>query len=112
ALQEIRIGARGPVLALVGAREHLAALEALRAGAQDCLLADRIEPSTLAWRMRQTIETSRLQDQTEQLLEKLHLSTVDVQRLRRLLPICASCKKIRDDHGYWSQLEDYFLAHG
>ncbi len=30
-----------------------------------------------------------------------------IQLLRRLLPICSSCKKIRDDKGYWSQVERY-----
>ena len=30
-----------------------------------------------------------------------------VKTLRGLLPICASCKKIRDDKGYWNQLEVY-----
>jgi hypothetical protein len=28
-----------------------------------------------------------------------------------LLPICGSCKRIRDDDGYWSQVEDYISAH-
>jgi hypothetical protein len=31
--------------------------------------------------------------------------------LRGLLPICACCKKVRDDHGYWSQIESYIAAH-
>jgi hypothetical protein len=31
--------------------------------------------------------------------------------LRGLLPICAWCKKIRDDQGYWKQLEDYMEQH-
>ena len=31
--------------------------------------------------------------------------------LRGLLPICASCKKIRDDKGYWKQLEEYMEQH-
>ena len=35
--------------------------------------------------------------------EHLH----EIQTLRELLPICAWCKKIRDDHGYWQQLEGY-----
>ena len=30
-----------------------------------------------------------------------------IKTLRGLLPICASCKKIRDDKGYWNQLEAY-----
>lgn len=35
----------------------------------------------------------------------------DVRILRGLLPICASCKSIRDDQGYWTQLEGYITAH-
>ena len=35
----------------------------------------------------------------------------NVKVLRGLLPICASCKKIRDDKGYWNQLESYLHAH-
>lgn len=31
--------------------------------------------------------------------------------LRGLLPVCASCKKIRDDQGYWTQMETYIAAH-
>jgi hypothetical protein len=31
----------------------------------------------------------------------------DVKQLSGLLPICASCKKIRDDKGYWNQIEEY-----
>jgi hypothetical protein len=41
-------------------------------------------------------------------LEKL-ISEVKV--LKGLLPICSSCKKIRDDKGYWNRLEDYIDAH-
>ena len=34
-----------------------------------------------------------------------------VKRLSGLLPICAGCKKIRDDHGYWKQVESYISEH-
>jgi GAF domain-containing protein len=34
-----------------------------------------------------------------------------VKTLHGLLPICAWCKRIRDDHGYWSQIEAYIHAH-
>jgi len=34
-----------------------------------------------------------------------------VKTLRGLIPICAWCKRIRDDDGYWSQVEAYFHAH-
>jgi ABC-type amino acid transport substrate-binding protein len=34
-----------------------------------------------------------------------------IKTLQGILPICASCKKIRDDKGYWNQLEDYISQH-
>lgn len=38
-------------------------------------------------------------------------ATEHISALQDLLPICASCKKIRDDKGYWSQVEHYIEAH-
>ena len=35
----------------------------------------------------------------------------EIKQLRGMLPICASCKKIRDDKGYWSQIETYIENH-
>lgn len=43
--------------------------------------------------------------------EELSLALGNVKQLSGLLPICASCKKIRDDKGYWNQLEQYISAH-
>lgn len=34
-----------------------------------------------------------------------------VKTIKGLLPICASCKKIRDDRGYWTQIESYLYKH-
>ena len=36
---------------------------------------------------------------------------VEVKILRGLLPICSRCKKIRDDNGFWKQVEAYIEAH-
>ncbi len=36
----------------------------------------------------------------------------EVKILRGMLPICAGCKSIRDDEGYWKQLEEYMREHG
>ncbi|MFO7749045.1 MAG: PAS domain-containing protein [Desulfobacteraceae bacterium] len=49
-----------------------------------------------------------------QLLEekkKLEKAIDEIKQLSGLLPICASCKKIRDDKGYWKQIESYISAH-
>ena len=42
---------------------------------------------------------------------KLKNALDEITALRRLLPICASCKKIRDDKGYWHAVEVYFHEH-
>ncbi|PKN76693.1 MAG: hypothetical protein CVU51_17365 [Deltaproteobacteria bacterium HGW-Deltaproteobacteria-1] len=35
----------------------------------------------------------------------------EIKRLRGMLPICSSCKNIRDDKGYWNQIEVYIKEH-
>jgi PAS domain S-box-containing protein len=42
---------------------------------------------------------------------KLKLALTRVKRLSGMLPICASCKKIRDDNGYWNQIEAFIANH-
>ncbi|MEW6427047.1 MAG: PAS domain-containing protein [Thermodesulfobacteriota bacterium] len=53
----------------------------------------------------------RLEKQKEELIVKLRIALESVRQLQKLLPICSSCKKIRDDQGYWMQLESYFGQH-
>ena len=57
--------------------------------------------------------TSRKQTEAErdQLIKELQDALANVKSLSGLLPICASCKKIRDDKGYWSQVESYIQEH-
>ena len=43
----------------------------------------------------------------KELTKKLEDSFQEIKVLRGLLPICASCKKIRDEKGYWNQIESY-----
>ena len=47
----------------------------------------------------------------EKLILDLQKSLNEVKTLKGLLPICASCKKIRDDKGYWNQIESYMRKH-
>ena len=42
---------------------------------------------------------------------RLDRALASVKTLSGLLPICASCKRIRDDQGYWSQIESYLKRH-
>ncbi len=43
--------------------------------------------------------------------EELAQTRAEVQTLSGLLPICAWCKKVRDDDGYWQQVDEYFCRH-
>jgi hypothetical protein len=45
------------------------------------------------------------------LINELTEALSNIRTLRGLLPICASCKKIRDDQGYWQKVESYISAH-
>ncbi|MCI0659342.1 MAG: PAS domain S-box protein, partial [Acidobacteria bacterium] len=56
-------------------------------------------------------ERRRAEEEREKLLVELQGALANIKTLSGLLPICASCKKIRDDGGYWSQIESYVSAH-
>lgn len=47
----------------------------------------------------------------EELIEKLQKALAEIKMLRGLIPICMHCKKVRDDKGFWQQLEAYFQRH-
>jgi hypothetical protein len=40
--------------------------------------------------------------------ETIRKSVEEINVLRKILPICAHCKKVRNDNGYWQQVENYF----
>jgi DNA-binding NtrC family response regulator len=80
------------------------ALAAIKMGAQDYLPKSRLDDFALARTIHYAIERQRLTRQLHEALE-------NVKTLSGLLPICASCKKVRDDKGYWSQIEIYVSKH-
>ncbi|MCI0403619.1 MAG: PAS domain S-box protein, partial [Acidobacteria bacterium] len=55
-------------------------------------------------------EPKRAEEERERLVVELQEALANIKTLSGLLPICASCKKIRDDQGYWSQIESYISA--
>lgn len=57
--------------------------------------------------VRDISDQKRLAIEREELLEKLRAAHTEIKTLHGLLPICASCKCIRDDRGYWIQIESY-----
>jgi CheY-like chemotaxis protein len=56
-------------------------------------------------------ERQRAQAERELLIAQLREALARVQTLSGLIPICASCKKIRDDQGFWRRVETYITEH-
>ena len=60
---------------------------------------------------RDIAERKQLEAARENLILELQEALAKVKTLSGLLPICAKCKKIRDDKGYWNQIEVYVREH-
>ncbi len=61
-----------------------------------------------------TVMNNELSNLTRELHRKnvaLQQAMEEIKVLKGLLPICSYCKKIRDDKGYWNQLEEYITTH-
>lgn len=56
-------------------------------------------------------ERKSAEKERERLIDELQHALAEVKKLRGFLPICSSCKKIRDDKGYWNQIESYIRDH-
>lgn len=61
--------------------------------------------------LRDISAEKQLEAKREELIIGLQDALTQIKTLSGLLPICASCKKIRDDHGYWHQVEVYIREH-
>jgi PAS domain S-box-containing protein len=61
--------------------------------------------------IRDITSRKRIEEERKKLIHELQDALAKIKRLRGLLPICASCKKIRDDQGYWNELEAYIAEH-
>jgi PAS domain S-box-containing protein len=60
---------------------------------------------------RDISERRNTEAERERLIRELQAALADVRTLRGLIPICAWCKRIRNDYGYWEQLELYIKNH-
>jgi DNA-binding NtrC family response regulator len=93
-----------PVIVLTGLDDEDTALRAVKGGAQDYFVKGQLDLAGLIRSIRYAIERQKLVTQLEKSLN-------EIKTLRGLLPMCAWCRKIRNDKGYWQGLEAYIQAH-
>ena len=87
-------------------------------GRQICLLFNAVplfddNAALLGYRgvAKEITDRKHAEAERENLIKELQEALKNIKTLRGLLPICASCKKIRDDKGYWNGLETYIHQH-
>lgn len=89
-----------------GARILVMTVEDETASAKQTDLVSRLRKEALA----ESEERRRIQVERERLIKELKEALARVKELRGLIPICAGCKQIRDDQGYWQSVESYIAA--
>jgi len=118
-LEEIRGGeAPPPVVMVTGRGDEQVAVEAMKCGAYDYVVKGEGYMQRLPVLAQRAMEAHQLamerklaEEEREKLIRELQEALAKVKTLTGLLPICASCKKIRDDKGYWNQIEVYIRDH-
>ena len=84
-------------------------LKGYEMGAVDYLIKP-FEAEILKCKVKIFLRLYNQEKQLEKMVGDLQRSLAENKILEGLLPICASCKKIRDDKGYWNQVEEYIRA--
>ncbi len=92
---------------LDGKAEVIAALEA---GAND-YVAKPFDPGELCARIEVGRRLIEMQNALADKIAELRDAADQIRTLRGIIPICSGCKSIRDDRGYWSQVEAYVSKH-
>ena len=103
-----------PIVMIAGMANEYIAVEALKRGAQDYLVKDILVSEALFRAINNALQKTELHRLVEQQRVELEQKVIELQealehvkQLQGLLPICAWCKKIRNNDDTWQQMEDY-----
>jgi len=100
-----------PYLILLTANTDRAnVVEGLQAGADD-FIGKPFDHGELRARLIVAMRVVELRQRLADRVKELEAAIARVKQLQGLLPICAYCKKIRDDQNYWQRVEEYVSAH-
>lgn len=84
-------------------------LDAFSAGVDD-FLAKPVDAGQLLARLRCGERVLGLEERCSERIRELERALEEVRQLKRLLPICMYCKKVRDDGDYWQEIDAYLHA--
>jgi PleD family two-component response regulator len=99
-----------PVIFITALTQEDQEIKGLTLGAVD-YIPKPFNTAIVKLRVKTQMELKLQRDILMQRNEELRKALAKIKTLSGLLPICASCKKIRDDQGYWTQLESYISEH-
>jgi CheY-like chemotaxis protein len=100
-----------PVIVLTSITDAELGLAAVKCNAQDYLVKNEITSALLLRSIQYSIERLKIVREKEKLIADLQDAMAQIQTLSGMLPICANCKSIRNDKGYWERLESYIAKH-
>lgn len=101
----------GQYVVLLSVRDtHSDRIHALHSGAND-FLARPFDLEELAARLQVAAAFVNLQRKLAERVVELEAALAQVRTLKGLLPICAWCRRVRDDENYWRQMEEYVATH-
>jgi len=99
-----------PVIFITALGQSEEESQGLRLGAAD-YITKPFNPELVQLRVRNHIELKNRRDTLEQRTRELEKALHEIKVLQGIIPICAACKKIRDDQGGWQQMEVYIAGH-
>lgn len=109
-IRQIQISEPPYIIILTAKGEKSDIVTGLRAGAND-YVAKPYDNEELLARLEVGRRMVELQSTLADRMRDLQAALENIKTLKGIVPICASCKKIRDDKGYWNQLESYIHSH-
>jgi len=98
------------IVLLTARSSSIDVIAGLEAGADDYLVKP-VNLNELRARVQVGVRVVTLQTRLAEKVTELQATLDNVRRLRGLLPICAYCKRIRDDRNYWQRVEVYVSEH-